>query len=65
MVTIDLTTPPLPAASFLDGLPRRVALTLHELRHVARLAGDAPLPFDLVEASSGPAAADGLEGRRA
>lgn len=59
MVTIDLTTPPPPAASFLDGLPRRIALTLPELRHVASLAGDAPLPFDLVEAS-GP---DGLEGR--
>lgn len=59
MVTIDLTTPPPPAASFLDGLPRRLALTLPELRHVARLAGDAPLPFDLVEAA-GP---DGLEGR--
>jgi hypothetical protein len=59
MVTIDLTTPPPPAASFLDGLPRRLALTLPELRHVASLAGDAPLPFDLVEAA-GP---DGLEGR--
>ena len=59
MVTIDLTTPTPPAASFLDGLPRRLALTLPELRHVARLAGDAPLPFDLVEAA-GP---DGLEGR--
>jgi hypothetical protein len=59
MVTIDLTTPPPPAASFLDGLPRRLALTLPELRHVARLSGDAPLPFDLVEAA-GP---DGLEGR--
>ena len=59
MVTIDLTTPPPPAASFLDGLPRRLALTLPELRHVADLAGGAPLPFDLVEAA-GP---DGLEGR--
>lgn len=61
MVTIDLTTPPPVPASFLDGLPRRLALTLPELRHVARLAGDAPLPFDLVEAT--PAAAGGLEGR--
>jgi len=59
MVTFDLTTPPPPAASFLDGLPRRLALTLPEVRHIARLAGDAPLPFDLVEAA-GP---DGLEGR--
>ncbi|MEO5665345.1 MAG: hypothetical protein ABIR39_18925 [Nocardioides sp.] len=59
MVTIDLTTPPPPAASFLDGLPRRLALTLPELRHVASLAGDAPLPFDLVEASGNAS----LEGR--
>lgn len=48
MVTIDLTEPPPLAASFLDGLPRRLTLTLPELRHAARLAGDAPLPFDLV-----------------
>ena len=55
MVTIDLTTPPARAATFLEGLPRRIALTLPELRHAARLAGDAPLPFDLAEAS-GPGA---------
>jgi hypothetical protein len=55
MVTIDLTTPPTRAASFLDGLPRRIALTLPELRHAARAAGDAPLPFDLSEAA-GPGA---------
>ena len=61
MVTIDLTTPPPAAASFLDGLPRRLALTLPELRHVASLAGDAPLPFDLVEAGAAPDG--GLEGR--
>ena len=60
MVTIDLTTPPAPAATFLDGLPRRLALTLPELRLVAELAGGAPLPFDLVE----PAAeGSGLSGR--
>ncbi len=47
MVTIDLTTPPPPAASFLDSLARRLALTLPELRLVAELAGNAPLPFDL------------------
>ena len=47
MVTIDLTTPPAPAASFLDGMARRLALTLPELRLVAELAGGAPLPFDL------------------
>jgi hypothetical protein len=50
MVTIDLTHPPAEAASFLDGLPRRIALTLPELRLAAREAGDAPLPFDLTEA---------------
>ena len=47
MVTIDLTTPPPPPASFLDAMARRVALTLPELRLVAELAGNAPLPFDL------------------
>ena len=47
MVTIDLTTPPAPPASFLDGTARRLALTLPELRLVADLAGGAPLPFDL------------------
>ncbi len=62
MVTIDLTTPSRPADSFLDGLPRRLALTLPELRHVARLAGDAPLPFDLAE-SGAQSAESGLEGR--
>ena len=34
MVTIDLTTPPPVPASFLDGLARRLALTLPELRAV-------------------------------
>ena len=38
MVTIDLTTPPTPPATFLDGLARRLALTLPELRVVAELA---------------------------
>ncbi len=47
MVTIDLTTPPPPPASFLDTMARRIALTLPELRVVAELAGGAPLPFDL------------------
>ena len=45
MVTIDLSTPPPPAESVLEALPRRVALTLPELTLAARLAGDAPLPF--------------------
>lgn len=47
MVTIDLTTRPEAPARFLDAMPRRVALTLPELRVVAELAGGAPLPFDL------------------
>ena len=45
MVTIDLTTPPPPAASFLDGLPRRLALTLPELRHVAEPRGRRAAPL--------------------
>ncbi len=53
MATVDLTTPPRQPESLLDGLPRRVALTLPELRTVARLAGDAPLPFDVTEPRPG------------
>ena len=60
MVTIDLTTPPAPAASFLDGLARRLAVTLPELRLLAELAGNAPLPFDLHQPTDGEA---GLSGR--
>ena len=59
MVTIDLTTPPPAAESFLDGLPRRLALTLPELRLAAEMAGDAPLPFE--EQQGGRAG--GLAGR--
>lgn len=62
MVMIDLTVPPAPAATFLDGLPRRLALTLPELRLAARLAGDAPLPFDLAEPTA-PGALDSRLGR--
>ena len=47
MPTIDLSTPPAPPATLLDGLPRRVTLTLPELRLVAERAGGAPLPFEL------------------
>jgi hypothetical protein len=47
VATIDLG-PPRPAPhDLLDGLPRRVALTLPELRFVAERANGAPLPFDL------------------
>lgn len=46
MPTIDLTAPPMVPAGTLEGLPRRVALTLPELRLLAERAGNAPLPFD-------------------
>ena len=62
MVTIDLTTPPTPPTSFLDGMARRLALTLPELRVVAELAGGAPLPFDLQQDSPTPGTG-GLSGR--
>jgi hypothetical protein len=61
MVTFDLTTPEPLAASFLDGLPRRLTLTLPELRRAAHLAGDAPLPFDLADPTD--ARPGSLEGR--
>lgn len=63
MVTIDLTTPPTPPASFLDQMARRLALTLPELRLVADLAGGAPLPFDLHPAEGSDSGADALAGR--
>jgi len=47
MVTIDLGPPRPTPHDLLDGLPRRVALTLPELRFVAERANGAPLPFDL------------------
>jgi hypothetical protein len=55
MATIDLGPPRPTPHDLLDGLPRRVALTLPELRFVAARANDAPLPFDVRE----PEAADG------
>lgn len=61
MVTIDLTAPPAPAASFLDGVARRLAVTLPELRLLAEHAGNAPLPFDLHEPADEDGA--GLSGR--
>jgi hypothetical protein len=55
MPTIDLTTPPPAPEGTLESLPRRVALTLPELRTLAHHAGDAPLPFDVAEpATAGP-----------
>ncbi|MCW2791038.1 MAG: hypothetical protein JWO76_136, partial [Nocardioides sp.] len=61
MTTIDLSTPPAPPVGLLDALPRRVALTLPELRLVAARAGGAPLPFE-VSAPSGGSALDGRLG---
>jgi hypothetical protein len=59
VATIDLSTPPPPPSGLLDALPRRVGLTLPELRLAAQRAGGAPLPFDLVDAAQ----ADALEDR--
>lgn len=53
MPTIDLSTPPPPPEGTLEGLPRRVSLTLPELRGLAGAAGDAPLPFEAVEPAAG------------
>jgi len=47
MPMIDLGSPSPAPVDLLDGLPRRVALTLPELRFVAERAGGAPLPFDV------------------
>ncbi len=59
MPTIDLSTPPPAPSSLLDSLPRRVSLTLPELRLVAERAGGAPLPFEVQD----PRPASALEGR--
>ena len=56
MATIDLGPPQPTPHDLLDGLPRRVALTLPELRFAAGRANGAPLPFDVHEPT---AAADG------
>lgn len=60
MPTIDLSTPPPPPDGLLDRLPRRVTLTLPELRLVAEHAGGAPLPFDVVTAGGTTALDDRL-----
>lgn len=61
MSTIDLGAHR-PAPPSLDALPRRVALTLPELRLLAELANGAPLPFDLAAPRSGNGTSP-LEGR--
>ena len=64
MPTIDLTTAgPAVAPSApkppVDAAPRRLGLTLPELQYAARLAGDAPLPFEV----SAPSEAGAMESR--
>ena len=66
MPTIDLSAPssaPETDATnvigTLEGLPRRLALTLAELQYLAVQAGDAPLPFDV----SAPSTASSLDSR--
>lgn len=59
MPTIDLSTPPPRQPGLLEALPRRVTLTLPELRLLADRAGGAPLPFESVAAAGSSA----LEGR--
>ncbi|GAB3245779.1 hypothetical protein [Nocardioides dilutus] len=61
MPTIDLGPPRPGPRDLLDGLPRRVGLTLPELLHAAQAAGGAPLPFDLTTPPSG--GDSGLAGR--
>lgn len=56
MVTVDLGPPRPGPRDLLDGLPRRVALTLPELLHVAAAAGGAPLPFTVATADPSPLA---------
>jgi N-acetyl-gamma-glutamyl-phosphate reductase len=65
MPTIDLSTPPPAPATLLDGLPRRVTLTLPELRMVAERAGGAPLPFELAAPRGSHALEDRLGASRA
>jgi hypothetical protein len=63
MPTIDLGPPPPTPHDLLDGLPRRVALTLPELRFVAQRANGAPLPFDLRAIESADGGLDDRLGR--
>jgi hypothetical protein len=65
MGTIDLGPPPPAPADLLDGLPRRVALTLPELRFAAERANGAPLPFEAAGLEPGPGLDDRLGRSRA
>lgn len=63
MATIDLGPPGPTPHDLLDGLPRRVALTLPELRFAAERANGAPLPFEPLEAVADVSELDGRLGR--
>jgi hypothetical protein len=66
MPTVDLTDEravPATGGGTLEGLPRRVALNLPELRMLAERAGGAPLPFDLSEPAAGDNAFEHRLGR--
>jgi hypothetical protein len=63
MVTVDLGAPPSPPASTLDGLPRRLPMTLPELRLAAEKAGGAPLPFEMAAPTTTHAPQDRLSDR--
>ena len=64
MPTIDLSSPQPAPTGLLERLPRRVTLTLGELRLVADRAGGAPLPFDPPAGSEASALDDRLGGSR-
>ncbi|GAB3195809.1 hypothetical protein GCM10027062_03560 [Nocardioides hungaricus] len=53
MPTIDLGAARPAGTGLLDALPRRLTLTLPELRFVADRAGGAPLPFEVADAPPG------------
>lgn len=63
MASIDLGPPRPTPHDLLDGLPRRVALTLPELRFVAQRAHGAPLPFDQRLTAGSPGSLDDRLGR--
>jgi len=63
MVTVDLGAPPVPPANTLDGLPRRLPMTLPELRLAAERAGGAPLPFEMAAAATTNVSQDRLSDR--